>query len=93
MQSIQYPLMKTFYPRKKLPSAAAIEVASQKILIEKMGLTQEEFEEVNVFYGVSAAKLLELMQLSRYQFILSDKIAGQCEPCKMVVSKGQFLNI
>ena len=85
--------MKTFYPRKKLPSAAAIEMASQKTLIEKMGLTQEEFEEVNIFYGVSAAKLLELMQLSRYQFIVPGKVPGQCEPCKMVVSKGQFLNI
>lgn len=54
--------------------------------MEKMGLSKREVREVYLKYGVTAAKLVELMQLSKYQFVYTGKVSGQCEPC-MVVSK------
>jgi hypothetical protein len=42
-------------------------------------------------YGVSAARLLELMQLSKYQFVYTGKMEGLCEPC-MMISKIQPSN-
>ena len=79
--------------KKKLPSAAAIEQASEKILTEKMGLVRGEFREITDVYGVSATQLLELMRLSKYQFIFPGKAPGQCEPCNTVVQKDRFLRI
>jgi len=32
-------------------------------------------------YGVPASRLIELMQLSKYQFVYSAKVPGQCETC------------
>lgn len=55
-----------------------------------MGLSSEEFEEINNVYGVSATKLLELMQLSKYQFLFPAKTPGQCDPCQPQVRKGGF---
>ena len=54
---------------------------SQKLLIEKMGLSKKEFSEITDLYGVSASKILEIMQLSKYEFIFTGKTPGQCEPC------------
>jgi hypothetical protein len=54
---------------------------SQKLLMEKMGLSQKEFHEIRSVYGVKASQLLEIMQLSKYQFIFTGKVPGQCEPC------------
>ena len=54
---------------------------SQKLLMEKMGLSSKEFKEITTAYGVSASQLLEIMQLSKYQFIFTGKVPGQCEPC------------
>ena len=51
------------------------------MLMEKMGITKKEVEEVNIKYGVSASKLVELMQLSKYQFVYTDHTPGQCYPC------------
>jgi hypothetical protein len=85
--------MKTFYQKSKLPSAAAIEQASEKILAEKMGLLEGEFREINDVYGVSATQLLELMRMSKYQFIFPAKVPGQCEPCSVIVQKGCFLQV
>jgi hypothetical protein len=82
--------MKTYYPKRKLASAAAIELASEKILIEKMGLIKGELREINNVYGVSATKMLELMRMSKYQFIFPGKMDGLCEPCKVNVRKGRF---
>lgn len=42
-------------------------------------MSRKEVQEVNSLYGVSAAKLLELMQLSKYPFVYSGKVPGQCE--------------
>lgn len=54
---------------------------SEKILMDKMGLSKKEIREVSTLYGVSATKLVELMTLSKYQFVYSGKVDGQCEPC------------
>lgn len=44
-------------------------------------MTKKEIREVKNNYGVSASKLLELMQMSKYQFVYPRKAEGQCEPC------------
>ncbi|MGZ3848650.1 MAG: hypothetical protein ACXVMS_12130 [Flavisolibacter sp.] len=82
--------MKTHYTRKRLPSAASIETASEKIIMEKMGLSPEEYREINDVYGVSATRLLELMQLSKYAFIFPLKTPGKCDICQPQVRKGAF---
>jgi len=64
------------------------EKQSEILLIEKMGMSEREFQEVYLKYGVTASKLVELMQLSKYQFICTGKVEGLCEPC-MVIHKLQ----
>lgn len=64
------------------------EMNSEKILMEKMGMSRREMKEVYLKYGVPASKLIELMQLSKYQFVYAGKVPGQCEPCLMT----QLLN-
>jgi hypothetical protein len=66
------------------PSLLIAEKKSENLLIEKMGMSKREIYEVYLKYGVSASKLVELMQLSKYQFIYTGKVSGQCEPCMMV---------
>lgn len=56
----------------------AIENQSEKILLEKMGISYAEYLEIKNMYGVSATKVLELMQLSKYQFVFPNKVDGQC---------------
>jgi hypothetical protein len=51
-------------------------------------MSKREIQEIYLKYGVTASKLVELMQLSKYQFIYSGKVEGLCEPC-MVVSELQ----
>ena len=64
------------------PSACCpSEKSSQKLLMEKMGLSRKEFHEITDMYGVSASQILEIMQLCKYQFIFAGKNPGQCEPC------------
>lgn len=57
------------------------EMNSEKILMDKMGMSRREMKEVFLKYGVPASKLIELMQLSKYQFVYSGKVPGQCEAC------------
>lgn len=64
--------------------ASYAEKKSENILMEKMGMSKREVREVYVKYGVSASKLVELMQLSKYQFVYSGKVSGQCENCMML---------
>ena len=59
------------------------ELNSEKVLMDKMGMSRREMKEVFLKYGVPASKLVELMQLSKYQFVYSGKVPGQCEPCMM----------
>ena len=66
---------------RKHPALAPSEKASAKLLMEKMGLSKKEMDEIHYKYGVHASKLVELMQLSKYPFIYSGKVEGQCEPC------------
>lgn len=65
-------------------SQSSAEKKSESILIEKMGMSKREIREVYNKYGVPATKLVELMQLSKYQFVHPRKISGQCEPCMMI---------
>lgn len=55
--------------------------ASARLLMEKMGLSKKEMQEIQLKYGVDPARLVELMQLSKYPFIFTGKPEGQCEPC------------
>lgn len=56
----------------------AIENQSEKIILEKMGISYAEYLEIKNMYGVSATKVLELMQMSKYQFVYPGKVDGQC---------------
>jgi hypothetical protein len=75
--------MKNFTP-KLVSSQSSAEKKSENVLIEKMGMSKREVREVYLKYGVSASKLVELMQLSKYQFVYTGKVSGQCEPCMMI---------
>ena len=68
---------------QKNPALSSAEKKSENLLIEKMGMSKKEIREVYLKYGVTASKLVELMQLSKYQFVYSGKVEGQCEPCMM----------
>lgn len=67
-------------------SPSSVEKKSENLLIKKMGMSKKEIREVYMKYGVPASKLVELMQLSKYQFVYTGKISGQCEPC-MTITK------
>jgi hypothetical protein len=47
--------------------------------MQNMGLSDEEYQEITQVYGVSATRLLELMKLSKYNFIFPSKTPGQCD--------------
>jgi hypothetical protein len=70
--------------QKKSPSSPDFEKQSESLLIEKMGMSKREIQEVYLKYGVTASKLVELMQLSKYQFIYTGKVEGICEPCMVI---------
>ena len=67
--------------QKQVSSSSYIEMQSESLLIEKMRMSKREVREVYLKYGVTASKLVELMQLSKYQFIYNGKVEGICEPC------------
>lgn len=76
--------MKNSIQKRQVSSLLHDEKQSESLLIEKMGMSKREIREVYLKYGVTASKLVELMQLSKYQFIYSGKIEGQCEPCTVI---------
>jgi hypothetical protein len=69
---------------KKAHALSPVEKKSEALLVEKMGMSRREIREVYLKYGVPASKLVELMQLSKYQFIYTGKVDGQCQPCTMI---------
>ncbi|HTM90804.1 MAG TPA: hypothetical protein VL095_00190 [Flavisolibacter sp.] len=75
--------MKNSTPKKTLALSPA-DKQSETLLSEKMGMSRKEIREVYLKYGVSASKLVELMQLSKYQFIYTGKAEGQCQPCTVI---------
>lgn len=77
--------MKNSTLRKFSSPLAPAEKDSEKLLMEKMGMSKKEIREVSFKYGVSPSKLLELMQLSKYEFIYNGRVPGQCEPCRTVM--------
>ncbi|MDP9230564.1 MAG: hypothetical protein M3O67_07825 [Bacteroidota bacterium] len=64
--------MFNFTSKKKL-SQNEIEKHHQKLLMEKMDISKKEILEINQKYGVSASKMIELMQYSKYQFVNKEK--------------------
>ena len=76
--------MKNATSKKRVLSLSSAEKQSETLLAEKMGMSQREIREVYLKYGVSASKLVELMQLSKYQFIYTGKVEGQCQPCTVI---------
>jgi len=70
--------------QRQVSSLLHVEKRSELLLIEKMGMSKREIHEVYLKYGVTASKLVELMQLSKYQFIYTGKVDGLCEPCTLV---------
>jgi hypothetical protein len=73
---------------QKSPDLFHTEKESENLLVEKMGMTQREIHEVYLKYGVTASQLVELMQLSKYQFVYTGKIDGLCEPCTVINKLG-----
>jgi hypothetical protein len=69
---------------KKASALSPVEKKSENLLVEKMGMSRREIREVYLKYGVSASRLIELMQLSKYQFIYTGKADGQCQPCTVI---------
>lgn len=69
---------------KKALALSPADKQSETLLVEKMGMSRREIREVYLKYGVSASKLVELMQLSKYQFIYTGKVEGQCQPCTVI---------
>jgi hypothetical protein len=75
--------MKNSTPKKAI-ALSSDDKQSETLLVEKMGMSRREIREVYLKYGVSASKLVELMQLSKYQFIYTGKVEGQCQPCTVI---------
>ncbi|HEY6956563.1 MAG TPA: hypothetical protein VI385_15035 [Flavisolibacter sp.] len=72
-------------------TSSTTEILSEALLTEKMGMSRREIHDVYLKYGVTASRLVELMQLSKYQFVYTGKIDGLCEPCT-VITRVQPLN-
>jgi len=70
--------------QSRVHSLSPAEKKSESLLIEKMGMSKREIREVYQKYGVTASQLIELMQLSKYQFVFTGKVAGQCEACMTI---------
>jgi hypothetical protein len=67
---------------KTLYSLTASEKRSAEFLMEKMNISKKELKEIGNTYGVSFSKIIETMQLSKYEFIVKEDLPGRCEPCK-----------
>jgi PP-loop superfamily ATP-utilizing enzyme len=70
------------------PAVSPLEKRSIQILVEKMGLTKKEIRDISNQYGVSAAQLVERMQLSKYRFVYAEETA-RCAPCTTPLVKMQ----
>jgi hypothetical protein len=75
------------------PYLITTEKNSIKLLMEKMIISRKEIHEISGRYGVTAAKMIELMQLSKYEFVNKVKSPWLCKTCnetrmgKIIVSK------
>jgi len=61
--------MKSHLSRRN-PYLISTEKNSIKLLMEKMIVSRKEIQEINNRYGVSATQMIELMQLSKYEFVI-----------------------
>jgi hypothetical protein len=64
-------------------SSGMTNAAALQQLQEKMGLTEDEINSIIELYGVDPIRLLERMQLSKYQFILPQPTPSYCLPCML----------
>jgi len=78
--------MKNFTKKNPCPFTAT-EKRSGKLLMEEMGISKRELQEINYISGVSYSRIIELMQLSKYEFVFKDELPGRCEPCKTGAGK------
>lgn len=74
--------MKATTQKTPYPLSVA-EKRSAKLLMEKMRISKKELKEISSVYGVSFTRIVELMQLSKYEFMVKEEIEGLCEPCKI----------
>lgn len=65
-----------------VPDRIKEEKESAQLLMEKIGLNEQELREISYQYGVSAAQLVEVIQYSKYQFPVQPEKSGHCHPCK-----------
>jgi hypothetical protein len=75
-------------PRENSSLLSRSDKDSAKTIMQNMGLSKKEFEEISQLYGVAPSKLLEVMQLSKYSFIESFKLVNYCEPCRLPIYRG-----
>ena len=79
---------------KKIPyPLTASEKRSAKFLMERMGISKKELKDISNLYGVSFSKIVELMQLSKYEFVKKEEWPGRCEPCKTGPGKMNFTKL
>jgi hypothetical protein len=48
-----------------------------------MGISRKELLEINSKSGVNFSTMIEVMQLSKYEFVFKEELHGSCQPCKM----------
>ena len=71
--------------KKVNPLLVPSEKKSISMLVDKMGMSYPEVQEIISLYGVSASQLVERMQLSKYPFVYSGKVPGQCASFPMLI--------
>jgi len=49
--------------------------------MQKMNISKKELREIGNMYGVSFSKIVELMRLCKYEFIVKEGESGYCNPC------------
>jgi hypothetical protein len=67
--------------KKKTAVLSVSEKRSVEFLMEKMGVSKKEIQEISRHSGVPASKMIELMQLSKYEFVNKMEEKGRCKPC------------
>lgn len=75
--------------KKKTAVLSASEKRSVEFLMEKMGVSKKEIQEISRHSGVPASKMIELMQLSKYEFVNKIEEKGKCRPCSNITGKIQ----
>jgi hypothetical protein len=75
--------MRTYIRKLTNDPTAASEKRSAEFLMKKMNISKKELKGIRDMYNVSFSKIVELMELSKYEFVVKHKPEGVCEPCKI----------